>query len=56
MRYCTWCGGETGSDGSDYCSDFCVQADMEGIDEAHPITVLAHTDDAYLARKWGGSF
>lgn len=49
---CTWCGAEVPSL-MDYCSDECVQADHE--DMGPPITPLAYSDPAYVARKWSRS-
>lgn len=36
---CTWCGteGYGGPTETDYCSDACVQADMEGLDDVPPV-------------------
>jgi hypothetical protein len=52
---CTWCGADT-DHVSMYCSDACLQADMEGIEDRPPVTVLAFNaagcSDEYLARKW----
>lgn len=51
---CTWCGGTL--DGvSSYCSDACVQADMEGIDDRLPAMILQPgngPNSAYVARKF----
>jgi hypothetical protein len=51
---CTWCGAEVPPPvtGATYCSDGCVQADMEGIDDLPSIVPLAYSDPAYVARKW----
>lgn len=50
---CTWCGGPL--DGvSSYCSDACVQADHEGIDDLPPVMLLQPgngPNSAYVARK-----
>ena len=37
---CTWCGG-TLEGVSSYCSDGCLQADMEGIDDVPPVVPCA---------------
>lgn len=50
---CTWCGGPKG-DVSSYCSDACIQADHEGIDDLPPAMILQPgngPDSAYVARK-----
>lgn len=52
---CLWCGVEGYGRipaQSEYCSDVCLQADMEGIDEIPPVIPLAYSDPAYVARKW----
>lgn len=53
---CTWCGGTVSPPvtSASYCSDACVQADNEGIDDMPPVIPLAYTDPAYVARKWSG--
>lgn len=35
----------------EYCSDACLQADMEGIDDLPPVTPLSH-GRAMSARPW----
>jgi hypothetical protein len=53
---CAWCGGTVPPPVTiaSHCSDACVQADNEGIDDMPPVIPLAYTDPAYVARKWSG--
>jgi hypothetical protein len=50
---CMWCGGQVEHLMS-YCSDECLQADMEGIDDLPPVMVLQPgngPNSTYVARK-----
>ncbi len=50
---CTWCGGAC-DHVSSYCSDVCLQADHEGIDDRPPAMILQPgngPNSAYVARK-----
>lgn len=54
---CTWCGAhvEPPVTTASYCSDVCVQADMEGVDGQSPAMLLqpgSTADTAYVQRKW----
>jgi hypothetical protein len=56
---CTWCGGEIEPyrlpvTHASYCSDACVQADHEGIDDLPPVIVLAWKDPVYASWVWAG--
>lgn len=51
---CTWCGSPdvtTPVTSSSYCSDLCVQADYEGIDDLPPVIPLS-PGKAMSARPW----
>lgn len=52
---CTWCGVEGFGcfPQPEYCSDTCLQLDMQGIDDRPPVIVLADDYDSYVQRKWG---
>lgn len=43
QKGCAWCGGDLGpgrrASTASYCSDACVQADHEGIDDVPPVVV-----------------
>jgi len=47
---CMWCGAQVEFLMS-YCSDACVQADMEGIDDLPPVIPLS-PGKARSARPW----
>ena len=53
---CTWCGAELAPPvtSASYCSDACVQADHEGIEDLPPVTVLAYDDPVYASWVWAG--
>lgn len=50
---CTWCGADVDPPvtTAKYCSDLCVQADHEGIDDLPPVIPLS-TGKAMSARPW----
>lgn len=54
---CMWCGasGYGGPGQSTYCSDVCLQMDMQGIEDLPPVIPLAFNDPAYAARKWAAA-
>lgn len=58
QRGCVYCGSDDIRPGvpstATYCSDACVQADHEGIDDLPPVIPLAWNDSTYAARKWAG--
>ena len=58
QKGCVWCGGDIGPDRqastASYCSDACVQADHEGIDDLPPVTMLAWNDSVYASWVWAG--
>lgn len=54
QKGCTWCGSDKVTapvTTASYCSDACVQADHEGIDDLPPIIPLS-TGKAMSARPW----
>jgi hypothetical protein len=53
QKGCTWCGGEVPPPvtSATYCSDACVQADHEGIDDLPPVIPLS-PGKAASARPW----
>lgn len=53
QKGCTWCGTEIPSPvtSASYCSDACVQADHEGIDDLPPVIPLS-PGKAMSARSW----
>lgn len=56
---CVWCGSVDIRPGpvttATYCSDECIQADMDGIDDHPPAFMLAYNisqgGEAYVSRK-----
>jgi hypothetical protein len=50
---CTWCGGHVDPPvtTASYCSDECVRADHEGIDDLPPVIPLS-PGKAMSARPW----
>lgn len=53
---CSWCGADVPPPvtSATYCSDACVQADHESIDDLPPVTVLAYGDPVYASWVWAG--
>ncbi|MCX4912890.1 hypothetical protein [Streptomyces sp. NBC_00687] len=54
---CTWCGAPVAPPvtTASYCSDVCLQMDMQGVDDRLPVMVLQpgnSGNSAYVARKF----